>query len=114
MTLRTAEGLDKYFKDDGTVESPLHGLPISFKDQFHVEGYDTMMGYVGWIRTYEGEKDPAKINKVNSQIFKNPGQDTYASSVGVMGTTMDEVKLVMTSILSTQPWIRDPAVISMP
>lgn len=27
---------------------------------------------------------------------------------------MDAVKLVMTSILSTQPWIRDPAVISMP
>lgn len=31
-----------------------------------------------------------------------------------MGTTIDAVKLVMTSILSTQPWIRDLAVISMP
>jgi amidase len=31
-----------------------------------------------------------------------------------MGTTIDAVKLVMTSILSTQPWIRDPAVVSMP
>jgi amidase len=31
-----------------------------------------------------------------------------------MGTTIDAVKLLMTSILSTQPWIRDPAVVSMP
>ena len=45
---------------------------------------------------------------------QNPGQDTYASSVGVMGTTIDAVKLVMSSILSTQPWLRDPAVIRMP
>ena len=31
-----------------------------------------------------------------------------------MGTTIDAVKLVMTSILSTEPWIRDPVVIRMP
>lgn len=28
---------------------PLHGLPVSLKDQFHVKGVDTTMGYVGWI-----------------------------------------------------------------
>ena len=55
MVLRTAEGLDKYFKDNGTVKGPLHGLPISLKDQFHAEGYDTTMGYVGWIGSYEGD-----------------------------------------------------------
>lgn len=68
--LRTAEGLDKYFKDNGRVRGPLHGLPISLKDQFHVEGYDTTMGYVGWIGTYEGDKDSAKVNNVNSQVVK--------------------------------------------
>ncbi len=31
-----------------------------------------------------------------------------------MGTTIDAVKLVMSSILSTQPWLRDPVVIRMP
>ena len=31
-----------------------------------------------------------------------------------MGTTIDAVKLVMTSILLTEPWIRDPVVIRMP
>ena len=68
--LRTAQKLDKYFKDNGTVKGPLHGLPISLKDQFHVEEYDTTMGYVGWIGTYEGDKDSAKVHKVDSQIVK--------------------------------------------
>ena len=31
-----------------------------------------------------------------------------------MGTTLDAIKLVITSILSTEPWIRDPVVIRMP
>lgn len=31
-----------------------------------------------------------------------------------MGTTIDAVSLVMTAILSTEPWIRDPGVIRMP
>lgn len=66
--LQTARYLDQYFKDHGTVKGPLHGLPISLKDQFHVKGYDTSMGYVGWIDTYEGDKDPAKVHQVNSQL----------------------------------------------
>ena len=67
---QTAQDLDQYFKDHRTVKGPLHGLPISLKDQFHVKGYDTTMGYVGWIGTYEGSKDSAKVHKVDSQIVK--------------------------------------------
>lgn len=44
----------------------------------------------------------------------NPGQDTYASSIGVMGTSIDAVQLLLTSLLSTQPWIQDPNVVRMP
>lgn len=47
---------------------PLHGLPISLKDQFHVKGVDTSMGYIGWIDTYEGSTDPELVRNVNSQI----------------------------------------------
>ena len=66
--LDSAKELDKFYKDKGTVKGPLHGLPVSLKDQFHVKGYDTSMGYVGWIGTYEGDKNPAKVHKINSQI----------------------------------------------
>ena len=49
---------------------PLHGLPISLKDQFHVKGTDTTMGYVGWIGSYEGNRSPEKVHKVESQIIE--------------------------------------------
>jgi|SRR5579862_3681523 len=46
--------------------------------------------------------------------LQNPGQTTYSSSVGFLSTSLDALKLVMTSILSTQPWLRDPEVVSIP
>ncbi|KAL6720353.1 hypothetical protein ACLMJK_002274 [Lecanora helva] len=200
---KTARKLDEYYRVNGVVRGPLHGLPISLKDQFHVKGYDTTMGYVGWIDTYEGGSDPDKVHKTNSLVVDdllelgavlycklgetmnniigstlnpmnqllscggssggeaalqalrassvglgtdiggsvrlpaafcgtycvkpthdrlsyrdvantNPGQDTYASSVGVMGTSLDAIKMVMSSLLSMKPWMRDPRVVKMP
>ena len=34
--------------------------------------------------------------------------------MGVLGTSLDAIKLVMSSILSTEPWMRDPKVVGMP
>jgi amidase len=65
-----ARELDEYFSKHGTTKGPLHGLPISLKDQFHVRGVDTTMGYVGWIGTYEGAKNPGKVHQVESQIVQ--------------------------------------------
>ena len=42
-----AQKLDDYFAQNGKPIGPLHGLPISLKDQFHVKGVETTMGYVG-------------------------------------------------------------------
>ncbi len=47
-------------------------------------------------------------------LFQNPGQDTFASSVGFLSTSIDALKLVMTAVLSTEPWERDPVVVRMP
>lgn len=38
-----AEALDKYFAEHKKPVGPLHGLPVSLKDQFHVKGCDTSM-----------------------------------------------------------------------
>lgn len=65
-----ARKLDEFFQNEGgSVKGFLHGLPISVKDQFHVKGSDTTMGYVGWIGTFEGDGNSNKIGMVDSQII---------------------------------------------
>lgn len=68
QAIERAKELDNYFGEHKSILGPLHGLPISLKDQFHVKGVDTTMGYIGWIDTYEGDTDPSKVHKVESQI----------------------------------------------
>jgi amidase len=47
--LADAKKLDEYFSQHKKTIGPLHGLPISLKDQFHLKNCETTMGYVGWI-----------------------------------------------------------------
>ncbi|KAL4945683.1 hypothetical protein BDV06DRAFT_184240 [Aspergillus oleicola] len=57
--IEDAKRLDAYFAEHKKPIGPLHGLPVSLKDQFHVKGVDTTMGYVGWIGRFCGlENDP--------------------------------------------------------
>ncbi|TVY30270.1 Acetamidase [Lachnellula hyalina] len=45
--IQRARSLDKYYELNGKTIGPLHGIPITFKDQFNVKGVDTTIGYVG-------------------------------------------------------------------
>lgn len=44
-----ADRLDKHLQERGKTVGPLHGVPISLKDQFFVEGYETSVGFVAWL-----------------------------------------------------------------
>ncbi|OJD36671.1 general amidase [Diplodia corticola] len=58
--LEAAAALDQRFAQTADKRrglGPLHGLPVSLKDQFHVRGLDTSMGYIGWLGTYQGQRD---------------------------------------------------------
>lgn len=68
IALERARELDRYFDESGSPIGPLHGLPISLKDQFYVEGVETTMGYVGWIDTFEGQRRTREGPITNSQI----------------------------------------------
>ena len=45
--IEDAKRVDQYFVQNKKPVGPLHGLPVSLKDQFHVKGVETSMGYVG-------------------------------------------------------------------
>ena len=56
-----AKELDDHLLRIGKPIGPLHGLPISLKDQFRVQGAETSLGYVGWLGKIEGKEDESLI-----------------------------------------------------
>ncbi|KAI0651823.1 general amidase [Trametes meyenii] len=47
--LARATELDEHLKRTGNVVGPLHGLPVSLKDQIRIKGLEATMGYASWI-----------------------------------------------------------------
>ena len=68
--LASAKKLDDYFAVHKKTVGPLHGVPVSLKDQFHVENVETTMGYVGWIDTFEGIADDPRKRKYESEMVR--------------------------------------------
>ncbi|CCL99086.1 uncharacterized protein FIBRA_01100 [Fibroporia radiculosa] len=54
--LARAAELDDYLKTTGSVVGPLHGLPMSLKDQINLKGLETTIGYASWVGKY-ADKD---------------------------------------------------------
>ncbi|THH27363.1 hypothetical protein EUX98_g6833 [Antrodiella citrinella] len=59
--LARAKELDEHLQSTGKVIGPLHGLPISCKDQLRIKGLETTMGYVSWIGKY-ADKNSALVD----------------------------------------------------
>lgn len=68
--MRQATEQDDYFDSTSQTIGPMHGLPVSLKDQFHVKCAETTMGYVGWVDTFEGEKGTGREFHDESQVMK--------------------------------------------
>ncbi|KAL8407790.1 hypothetical protein RB594_006570 [Gaeumannomyces avenae] len=68
--LERAQELDHHYSEHGNLSGPLHGLPFTLKDQFHVKGVETTMGYVGWIGTFQGHRGTGKEYITDSQIVR--------------------------------------------
>ncbi|KAF5558558.1 general amidase [Fusarium mexicanum] len=69
---------------------PLYGFPISLKDQCHVKGVETTMGYTGWIGTFQGKKDSPRYKNHKSVIItalRNSGAMLYVRT-GVPHTVL--------------------------
>lgn len=70
--LERAKELDEYFQKTGKLKGPLHGLPISLKDQINLEGLDSAIGYVAGgfnPKTKDEESIIAKILYEAGAVF---------------------------------------------
>ncbi|GFZ51690.1 Acetamidase [Saitozyma sp. JCM 24511] len=47
--IERAKELDEHYAKTGKTVGPLHGLPVSLKDQIEVKGTEFTMSYVGWV-----------------------------------------------------------------
>lgn len=68
--MEDAQRLDDYFAAHKKPIGPLHGLPVSLKDQFHVKDVETTMGYVGWINSFEGKHGTGKERVFESEMVR--------------------------------------------
>ncbi|CEO60746.1 hypothetical protein PMG11_05301 [Penicillium brasilianum] len=81
--IEDAKKLDAYYAEHKAPMGPLHGLPVSLKDQFHVKGVETTMGYVGWIGTFQGKKDDTRFRTEESELareLRNLGAVLYCKT----------------------------------
>ncbi|WVR08198.1 hypothetical protein IAU60_005245 [Kwoniella sp. DSM 27419] len=70
--LATAKSIDETFEQTGQPVGALHGLPVSLKDNFYVEGVDTTVGFVGWANdpaTKEKESEMTKIMRETGAVL---------------------------------------------
>lgn len=68
--IEDAKRLDAYFAEHKKPIGPLHGVPVSLKDQFHVKDVETTMGYVGWIGTFQGLKGDPRNRVFESELVR--------------------------------------------
>ncbi|KAJ5555744.1 hypothetical protein N7461_004214 [Penicillium sp. DV-2018c] len=69
-----ARKLDDYLSRTGKVVGPLHGVPVSVKDRFDVEGFDTTVGWVGLTNK------PAKSNSSIVRSLEAMGAVLYVKT----------------------------------
>lgn len=68
-----AEELDTILRTSGQVVGPLHGIPVSLKDRFHVDGLDSACGYVSWLEQPKSAVDEGvlvrRLKEAGAVIF---------------------------------------------
>ena len=62
--LSTASAIDDEFKKTGKPIGPLHGLPISLKDNYIVAGFDSTIGLVARANKPATDEDESEAVKI--------------------------------------------------
>ncbi|KAJ3332738.1 hypothetical protein HDU93_008960, partial [Gonapodya sp. JEL0774] len=64
VALTRAAELDEYFKTTGKTKGPLHGLPVSIKEEHGMKGTLTTWGFVQWAKDGPAENDSAVVTRL--------------------------------------------------
>ncbi|KAI4747076.1 acetamidase [Aureobasidium sp. EXF-12298] len=72
--LERAKALDDHLAKTGKPVGPLHGLPISLKDNFNIIGKDSTIGFVAWV------DQPATYNTVLVDLLTKAGAVLYVKT----------------------------------
>ncbi|RDI79023.1 ATP-dependent DNA helicase II subunit 1 [Venturia inaequalis] len=74
QAVASSKALDAHFQQTGKPKGPLHGLPISIKDNFNVIGVDSTVGFASWVG------HPAVYNATLVDILQDAGAVLYVKT----------------------------------
>jgi len=92
---RDARSLDKYLATHGKPIGPLHGLPISLKDQFRVRSTSATIGYVARLELIDEEESflVSKLRELGAVIYVKTNVPTSLMAIetnnNIVGLTMN-------------------------
>ncbi|VUC32421.1 unnamed protein product [Clonostachys rosea] len=140
--IKEAKFQDDYLKTHNRLVGPFHGIPISVKDAFRVEGLETAAGHVGWAGKIEtAETESLLVQQVKTlggiiiaKAFNNlfglkpshgrfsyknlartlAGKPVVPAVAGPMSTSVENLIHVAKAMIQTEGWGSDPALINMP
>jgi amidase len=72
--IQRAKQLDDHFKRTGKTVGPLHGLPISLKDNFNIAGKTSATGFCAWA------EEPMQKDSTIVQILRELGAVAYVKT----------------------------------
>lgn len=82
--LEQAKKLDDYYKETGKLKGPLHGVPISLKDQVDLVGKDSSIGYVSLL------DKPKQKDALIAEILQGHGAIFYVKTTVPMAMMLPE------------------------
>ena len=72
--IQRAKELDDHFKRTGKTVGPLHGLPVSLKDNFNIKGNTSATGFCAWA------DEPMQKDSTIVQILRELGAVAYVKT----------------------------------
>ena len=94
LAIEEAERIDRFMEEKGKLCGPLHGIPVSVKDQVETEGIKTTFGSIAFS-DYSPLKDATIINKMKNSgaiILAKTNLPDFATAWNGISSVLGETK----------------------